>query len=118
MKGKREEDTMSLIHLESGAGEAIRLSLAAKESNRPIRIELHSTGCCDASLGLCLDEVREADLIYESDGLQFVMSPEIHQLAGDVTIACVDDQDKVGFVIRSAKPVSEWDGFGVCHIRT
>lgn len=109
---------MSLIHLESGAGEAIRLSLAAKESNRPIRIELHSTGCCDASLGLCLDEVREADLIYESNGLQFVMSPEIHQLAGDVTIACVDDQDKVGFVIRSAKPVSEWDGFGVCHIRT
>lgn len=109
---------MSLVHLEAGAGEAIRLSLAAKKSSRSIRIELHSTGCCDASLGLCLDDVREADLIYKSDGLQFIMSPEIHQLAGDVTIACAHNQDKAGFVIKSAKPVSEWDGFGVCHIRT
>ncbi len=109
---------MPLFNLASGVGEAIRRSLEVNDLNRPVRVDLHSTGCCDASLGLCLDEIREADLIQEVDGLTFVISPEVYRLAGEVTIACAADKDKTGFVLTSAKPISEWEGFGVCQIRT
>lgn len=109
---------MSLVNLASGVGETIRRSLAVKDLNRPVRIDLHSTGCCDASLGLCLDEIREDDLIQEADNLTFVISPAVHKLAGQVTITSADDKDKPGFVLTSTKPISEWEGMGVCHIRT
>jgi Fe-S cluster assembly iron-binding protein IscA len=109
---------MSWVHLASGAGDAIRHSLTGKDLNRPVRIDLHSTGCCDASLGLCLDEIHEDDLIQDTDGLTFVISPEVHKLAGQVTITCADDKDKSGFVLTSTKPISEWEGMGVCYIRT
>jgi Fe-S cluster assembly iron-binding protein IscA len=106
-----------MIQLEPGAGQAIKSFLAEKGSRGPIRIDLNSTGCCDASLGLSVDTVRAADLVQEVDGLQFVMSPETYQLVGEVTISFVDERGKKGFVLFSSKPVSEWDGFGVCSIR-
>jgi Fe-S cluster assembly iron-binding protein IscA len=115
---KEGGNKMSLVNLASGAGETIRRLLAGKDLNRPVRIDLHSTGCCDASLGLCLDEVRKDDLMQEADGLTFVITPEVHKLAGQVTITCADDKDKPGFVLTSTKPISEWQGLGVCHIRT
>jgi Fe-S cluster assembly iron-binding protein IscA len=46
----------------------------------PVRIEIQFTGCCDPSLGLIVDAVRESDLVEEVDGLTFVISPETHQL--------------------------------------
>ena len=46
-----------------------------------------------------------------------MISPDIHQTVGEVTIAFVDERDKKGFVITSSKPLSEWEGFGVCDIR-
>ena len=60
-----------------------------------------------------MDRVRESDLVEEVDGLTFVISPETHDLVGDVTIGCAED----GFVVMSAKPLSEWDGFAPCKIR-
>jgi len=106
-----------MIQLAPGAGQAIKSFLAEQGLKQPIRIDLHSSGCCDASLGLNVDQVREADLVEEVDGVQFVMSPETHQLVGEVTISYVDDRGRKGFVLTSSKPVSEWDGFGVCSIR-
>ncbi|MGV8058114.1 MAG: hypothetical protein AB2L12_08850 [Smithellaceae bacterium] len=109
---------MSLVNLAAGVPEAIRLVITGNDSNRPIRIDLHSTGCCDASLGLFLDEVCENDLIQQTDGLTFVVRPVIHEMAGEVTISCAGAKDKLGFVLESAKPLNDWDGFGVCHIKT
>lgn len=106
-----------MITLEPGAGQAIKSFLAEQGCRGPIRIDLNSTGCCDVSLGLSVDTVRAADLVQEVDGLQFVMSPETYQLVGEVTISFVDEREKRGFVLFSSKPVSEWDGFGVCSIR-
>jgi len=106
-----------MIQLEPGAGQAIKSFLAEKGNRGPIRIDLNSTGCCDASLGLSVDQMRASDLVEEVDGLQFVMSPETYQLVGEVTISFVDEREKRGFVLTSSKPVSEWDGFGVCSIR-
>jgi hypothetical protein len=63
-----------------------------------------------------VDQLRPSDLVEEVDGLQFVMSPETYQLVGEVTISFLDEEGKRGFVLVSSKPVSEWDGFGVCSI--
>jgi Fe-S cluster assembly iron-binding protein IscA len=64
-----------------------------------------------------VDEVRENDLVQEIKDLTFVINPEIHELAGDVTISYVDEKGKKGFVLTSSKPLNEWDGFGVCEIK-
>jgi Fe-S cluster assembly iron-binding protein IscA len=108
---------MSLVTLDPGVGPAVRSALAEKGVQGPIRIELRSAGCCDASLSLSVDTVHESDLVEELDGLTFVISPETHQLVGEVRIAYRDDPGREGFVLTSSKPVGEWDGFATCSIR-
>jgi iron-sulfur cluster insertion protein len=106
-----------MVKLEPGAAQAIRSFLAEKGLNQPIRIDLRSSGCCDPVLSLSVDAVRESDLIERLDDLMFVISPQIHELVGEVTIAYVDDSGRKGFILTSIKPVSEWDGVGACDIR-
>jgi Fe-S cluster assembly iron-binding protein IscA len=115
---KEEERALPMIQLQPGAGQAIKSFLVEQGCQGPIRIDLNSTGCCDVSLGLSVDQLRTADLIEEVDGLQFTMSPETYQLVGEVTISFVDEQGKKGFSLTSSKPVSEWAGFGICSIRS
>lgn len=107
-----------MIKLAAKAGQAIRAFLAEKGVQRPVvRIHLQSSGCCDSSLGLIVDDIHESDLLQEVDGLTFVISTAIHQLVGEVTISYTDEIGREGFVLTSEKPVSEWDGFGVSTIR-
>jgi Fe-S cluster assembly iron-binding protein IscA len=108
---------MSFVKLSQEAKRSIETFLKEKGIKDPIRIDIQSTGCCDSSLGLFLDRLRPADLVEEWDGLQFLISPDIHQTVGEVAIAWVDERDKKGFVITSSKPLSEWEGFGVCDIQ-
>jgi Fe-S cluster assembly iron-binding protein IscA len=84
---------------------------------RPIRIELNFSGCCDASLCLRADTILEADLTMESDGLTFVINPDTYQLVGEVNISYADEMGRKGFVLKPSKPVGEWDGFGVSEIK-
>jgi Fe-S cluster assembly iron-binding protein IscA len=106
-----------MIKVTAEAIAAIKSFLIKKDNPQTIRIDLHSTGCCDSSLGLTLDEIRENVLIQEIEGLKFVINPEIYELVGEVTISYVDEKGKKGFVISSSKPLNEWDGFGVCEIK-
>jgi Fe-S cluster assembly iron-binding protein IscA len=108
---------MSLVTLDPGAGQAIRSLLSERGVQGAVRIELQFTGCCDPSLGLIVDTVRQSDLVEELDGLTFVISPETHQLVGEVRISCVDDGGRKGFVLTSSKPISEWDGFAAGSIK-
>jgi len=112
------EDGILMVKLEASAGQAIKEFLAAKGFQRPLRIDLQSSGCCDPSLCLSLDDIRDSDLVQEMEGLTFVISPAIRELVGDVTISHKDENGTEGFVLTSSKPVSEWDGFGVTIIRT
>ena len=105
-----------MVELEARAVQAIKSFLSEKESQGPLRIHLQFTGCCDPSLGISMDNIRESDLIQEVDGLTFVISPEVHQLVGNVTISYTDEIGRKGFILTSDKPVSEWDGLGVCAI--
>jgi Fe-S cluster assembly iron-binding protein IscA len=106
-----------MVKLEASASQAIRSFLAEKGIQGPLRIDLRSSGCCDPSLILSVNNVRESDLIQEAEGLTFIMSPEIYQLVGEVTISYADEIGRKGFVLTSEKPISEWDGFGVSIIR-
>jgi Fe-S cluster assembly iron-binding protein IscA len=105
---------MTLVTLDPGAGQAIRSALAEAGVQGPIRIAITSSGCCDPSFGLAVDRIRDSDLVEEVDGVTFVIDLETHDLVGDVTIGCKED----GFVVTSAKPLSEWDGFAPCKIWT
>jgi Fe-S cluster assembly iron-binding protein IscA len=108
---------MSFIRLTPEAARSIKAFQKEQGLFDPIRIDIQSTGCCDPSLGLFLDRLRPADLIEEADGLQFVISPDIYKTVGEVTITFADERDKKGFVVTASKPLSEWEGFGVCDIR-
>ena len=103
---------MSLVRLEPGVAEAIKLSLAEAGAHGPLRIAITSSGCCDPSFELAVDRIRESDLVEELDGLTFVISRETHDLVGEVTISHRED----GFFLTSSKPLSEWDGFAPCKI--
>jgi Fe-S cluster assembly iron-binding protein IscA len=108
---------MSLVTLDTNASHAVKSVLSERGMQGPVRIEIQFTGCCDPSLGLIVDAVRESDLVEEVDGLTFVISPETHQLVGEVRISYMDDARRKGFVLTSSKPISEWDGFATCSIR-
>jgi len=108
---------MSLVTLGPGAGQAVKSLLSERGIQGPVRVELQFTGCCDPSLGLIVDTVRESDLVEEVDGLTFVIDPETHQLAGEVRISCTDDAGSNRFVLTSSKPIGEWDGLITCSIR-
>lgn len=109
---------MAFMSITPEATQAIKLFLAKDGTTDPIRIDIQSTGCCDASLGLSVDKVFRSDLIQELDGLEFMISLEIHRLVGTVHIDHISEEDKTGFVLTSSKPLNEWEGFGVCAIRT
>jgi len=108
---------MFLVTLGPGAGQAVKSLLSERGIQGPVRVELQFTGCCDPSLGLIVGTIRESDLVEEVDGLTFVISPETHELAGEVYIAYKDDAGRDVFVVTSSKPVGEWDGLITCSIR-
>lgn len=102
-----------MVKLEPGAGQAIKSFLAQKGLEKPLRIHLQSSGCCDPSLVLSVDTIDETDEVQEVEGLIFAISPETYQLVGTVTISCREALGRKGLVLTSSKPLSEWDGFGV-----
>jgi len=106
-----------VVNLGAGADRAIAAFLKEKGISGSLRIDLNFTGCCDASLSLRVDNQHEDDLRSEVEGMSFIISPEIYELAGEITINYVDETGRTGFVIKSDKPVGEWDGFGVSEIK-
>ena len=108
---------MTFVKIEPQATEQLRAYLKENGVSDPVRIDLTSTGCCDPSLGLCVDQARDDDMVCERDGLEFVISPSVHQTVGDVNIAYSDDAASQGYVLTSSRPLSEWEGFGVCQIK-
>ena len=106
-----------MIKIEANAAQAIRVFLAEKGFQKPIRIDLQFSGCCDPSLRLSLDTFHESDLIQELEGLTFVITPDTFQLVGEVTISYVNNIKGKGFILTSSKPVSEWEGFSISTIR-
>ena len=106
-----------MITVAPEAMHAFTVFLSRRKIQKPIRIHLQSTGCCDASLGLMADDAHENDLVQNIQGTTFVISPEALEMTGNITIDYVSQKHKTGFVLTSKHPVSEWSGFGVCAIK-
>jgi Fe-S cluster assembly iron-binding protein IscA len=111
------EEISSIIKLEQGVSRAIGFFMKEKNIHRPLRIDLNFSGCCDASLCLCADDARENDMISEIEGLTFVISPETYELTAEITVSYVNEQERKGFIIKTSKPVSKWEGFGGSDIK-
>jgi hypothetical protein len=105
------------VTLGPGTSQAILSFLAGKGLGKLIRIDLGFTGCCDASLSLSAGPAQAGDLSVVTEGLTFSFSPETYGLSGDITINRITEHGTEGFSITSSKPISEWDGFGVCNIK-
>lgn len=106
-----------VIKLDPNACTAIKETLSEKGLPFCVRIEIQSTGCCDASLGMTPDTAEASDLIKEFEGLTILMRPALYALVGDISISCVDDSRSNEFILVSEKPLNEWAGFGRCVIR-
>ncbi len=111
------ERSIHIVNLDSETDLAIRSLLSRKGVAKPVRIDLRFNGCCDASLGLCVDALNENDLSEETDGLVFIIDRETFQLTGEITISYVSREGGDGYVITSNKPVSEWEGFSMTDIK-
>jgi Iron-sulphur cluster biosynthesis. len=109
---------MPLITIDQPAIEAIRKELYGKGLPLTVRIDIRSSGCCDASLSLVSNTADESDLIESVEDLTICISPDIYELVGIVSISYVDDDQKKGFVLTSSKPLNEWEGFAACNIKT
>jgi Fe-S cluster assembly iron-binding protein IscA len=108
---------MSIVTLDKNTYLQIISELAAKKLPPSVRIEIHSTGCCDASLGLRADEADATDLVEENGILKFLINSEVYALVGDVSISYVEEAGRKGFVLISRHPLNEWEGFGVCDMK-
>jgi Fe-S cluster assembly iron-binding protein IscA len=106
------------VTLGPGTSQAILSFISDKGLHKSIRIDLNFSGCCDASLTMIADSVREGDLVLKTDGLDFFISLETYEISGDINIAYIDEPGRKGFSVTSSKPISEWDGFGICTIKT
>lgn len=106
-----------MIKADASTLQAIRSFLAGRGFQGVIRVDLQFDGCCDPSLRLGLDSIRESDLVEELEGVTFAMAPDTYQLVGEVTISYVDGADENGFVLTSSNPISEWDGLTMGKIR-
>jgi Fe-S cluster assembly iron-binding protein IscA len=105
-----------MITCDARALEAVKEELSRLGSTGPVRIELRFTGCCDASLGLRVDTARDGDRVQEIAGVTFVVSPEVFDTAGDISVSYCDEASRRGFILGSARAVSEWQGFAPCAL--
>jgi Fe-S cluster assembly iron-binding protein IscA len=106
---------MAIIKVDPAASAAMKSLLSETGTQKPIRIELQFTGCCDPSLGLLADEARPSDLVEEVDGLTFVIDHQAQELAGEVSIRYKPDAES--FVLTSSHPIGEWDGIITTNLR-
>ena len=105
-----------IVTLGPGTAGAIKTWMSGNNAHGAVRIEIRSTGCCDASLGMRIDSARESDLVVIIEGITFIVDREIHDLVGQISIARSDEPNRTGFIITSSIPLNEWAGFGTCDI--
>ena len=102
---------MAMIKISPNDSAIIQSILSQKGLSCSVRIEIRSSGCCDASLGLMADTAAETDLTEEIEGLKLVMRPALYALVGEVSIRCAQNSGREEFIVTSEKPLNEWEGF-------
>ncbi len=73
------------------------LEVIEKKENRPksIRIFVAGYSCSGPKFGLVIDPANDDDLVYQQDGLSFVVNKAVDEQFGDFRVEFEDD----GFVV-------------------
>lgn len=84
--------------------------ITAEIQDQPTNIRLYVSGFSwsGPSFGLALDEQKEEDLVYEEDGVTFVMEETLYDQFGDIKV----DSMGGGFMVMPAN--SQGGGCGSC----
>jgi Fe-S cluster assembly iron-binding protein IscA len=61
------------------------------EISRVVRVYLHEGGCAGSVLALVMDEQRDADAVFEHNGIAYVVDRELLHQTGAITIDFVED---------------------------
>lgn len=107
---------MPVFYVDSQTVQKIQRFLAQKGLACCVRVEIRSSGCCDAALGLMAQEAVETDIVEQHDSLQIAMPLDIYQIVGGITISSSDDETPQDYFLTSEKPLNEWSGFAPCSI--
>jgi iron-sulfur cluster insertion protein len=86
------------MHIQTNS-ESIQQLVAVieKKENRPksVRVFVSGYACSGPKFGLVIDPSKDDDVIYEQEGLQFVMNEAVYEQFGDFKIEFQDG----GFVV-------------------
>jgi Fe-S cluster assembly iron-binding protein IscA len=107
---------MSLFQVDSQTVRAIQRFLAGQGLAYCVRVEIRSSGCCDAGLGLVAEEAADTDMVEHHDSLQIAIPPEIYQRVGCIAISCSAEEAPQDFFLTPDRPLNEWSGFAPCSI--
>ena len=95
------------VNLTQSASDALKKILAAKESDKPVRLYVAGFGCSGPSFGLAFDDRKEEDLETNANEINFIMQTELFEQYGDFTIEYVDEDARKGFILTpSVQPES------------
>jgi Fe-S cluster assembly iron-binding protein IscA len=100
-----------MIEITESAAEKLAAYLTENKVNSPVRIAAMN-GCGGPSLGLALDEKKDADHIHENEAFTLLIDQGLSQSCGKVTVDYLEKSsgcgcgDSGGFSITSAKPLS------------
>ena len=83
------------------ANEMIKEMLKDKEEIPPIRLMLSQGGWSGPSLGLALDESKEEDAVFDTNGLTFVIEQEFYDKIKPVKVDYIESAMGAGFNIES-----------------
>lgn len=83
-----------------------------KKENRPksVRIFVAGYACSGPKFGLVIDPSKENDVIYEQEGLQFVMDSGVHEEFGDFRVEFQDG----GFLVMPLEQKAAEGGCSSC----
>ncbi|MBO4317509.1 MAG: IscA/HesB family protein [Mailhella sp.] len=98
-----------MIRLSQNAVNELTAFFADKEKT-PVRIYLAPGGCHGPRLGLALDEPTDDDHSEVADGFTFVVSKDLLEQIGGVTI----DVSYFGFTVEPDKPLPVVESSGCC----
>lgn len=99
-----------MLKLTEGARKELEAYFDDKDEKSSIRVFL-ANGCGGVKLSLAIDEATEEDETFEQGGFTFMVSKELLELTGDLSI----DFSSMGFDINTEKPMEfESAGGGGC----
>lgn len=72
----------------------------------PIRIAIMGGGCSGAVLGMSLDKADDKDKSFKKETLEFLIEEELLSMCGEVKVDFIESENRSGFAVTSANPVS------------